>query len=65
MDPPVILSVRQFIVDPDEPHRGRIVRILTDVIGTEHGLAVLGHQAEEQLAQYTALWGASAEGDCP
>ncbi len=51
------LPVVRFIVVADETYHCCVISELDDVVGAEHGSAVVGQQQEEQLAEHTALWG--------
>ncbi len=51
------LSVVCFIVVADETYHCCVISKLDDVVGAEHGSAVVGQQREEQQAEHTALWG--------
>lgn len=58
-----LLFVGLVLVVLDEAHYRSVIHILNDVLCSEPGSTVMGHQGEQQRAQDTALRGTSAQGD--
>lgn len=56
-----LLPVVLLISVPDETHHGCVVCILQDVVVFKPGMAVVGHQGEEEWAEDVVLRRASAE----
>lgn len=58
-----LIPVGQFIVTLDDDHNSCVARKLQEVVLTESGMTVMGHQGEQQRAEKTALGGTSLHGD--